>query len=345
MPKARTAKKKIPRTSKRKEDHSKAKIPREVLLKIYRNMIRLRFFDEKVNELVASGIRITQHSTRGQEATQIAATAALAPTDYVMPYHRGWGWAIGKGMDPKVLLSELLGKGTGCCGGKGGVHIADWNLRIMGRPGVQAAHVPIGAGVGLSIRMRKAKEVVLVFFGDGASNEGNIHEGMNLASVWKAPVVFICENNLYALFTPNIETTSVRDIANRAQGYGIPGVIIDGNDAIAGYNAVKEAIDRARSGQGPTLIEAKTYRLHGHTAFDQFHQGGYRSKEEVEEWRKKDPVMGLRKKLVEMKIATAVELDEMDRKAKEEIDQAEKFAKESPYPTREEIFQDVYCEA
>jgi TPP-dependent pyruvate/acetoin dehydrogenase alpha subunit len=327
------------------EDGKMAQIPKETLLKIYRNMNRLRFFDEKVNELVASGIRIIQHSTRGQEATQIAATAALEPGDYVMPYHRGWGWAIGKGMDPKILLSELLGKGTGCCGGKGGVHIADWDLRIMGRPGIQAAHVPIGAGVGLSIKMRKAKDIVLIFFGDGASNEGNIHEGMNLASVWKAPVVFICENNLYALFTPNIETTSVRDIADRAQGYGIPGVIIDGNDAIAGYEAAKAAVERAREGRGPTLIEAKTYRLHGHTAFDQFHLGGYRPKEEVEEWKKKDPVLTLRQRLVELKVATGAELEEIERKAKEEMDAAEKFAKESPYPTPEDIFRDVYCEA
>ncbi len=167
-----------------------ATIDRETLLKIYRNMVRLRCFDDKVNLLVESGIRITQHSTRGQEATTIAACTALQPNDYVMPYHRGWGWAIGKGMDPKVLLAELMGKRTGCCVGKGGVHIADCSLRIMGRPGIQAAHVPIGAGVGLSIKFRKTNEVVMVFFGDGASNEGNIHEGMNLASVWKAPVVF-----------------------------------------------------------------------------------------------------------------------------------------------------------
>jgi TPP-dependent pyruvate/acetoin dehydrogenase alpha subunit len=322
-----------------------AKIEKETLLKIYRNMVLLRFFDDKINLLVESGIRITQHSTRGQEATQIAAMAALEAGDYVMPYHRGWGWAIGKGMDPGILLAELMGKSTGCCCGKGGVHIADWKLRIMGRPGIQAAHVPIGAGVGLSIKLRKAKDVVVVFFGDGASNEGNIHEGMNLAGVWKAPVIFICENNLYALFTSNVETTSVRDLADRAKGYGMPGVIIDGNDAIAGYEAVKQAADRARSGQGPTFIEAKTYRIHGHTSMDQFHLGVYRKKEEVQEWEKKDPIMRFRQKLIEMKMAGAAELDETDRKCKEEIDQAEKFAKDSPFPTPEEIFSDVYCQA
>lgn len=319
-------------------------IEKDTLLKIYHNMVRLRLFDDKVNLLVESGIRITQHSTRGQEATQIAATAALKADDYLMPYHRGWGWAIGKGMEPKILLAELMGRKTGCCGGKGGVHIADWKLRIMGRPGVQAAHVPIAAGVGLSIKMRKAKEVVLCFFGDGASNEGNIHEGMNLAAVWKAPVVFICENNLYALFTPNIETTSVQDIADRAQGYGIPGAVIDGNDAIAVYEATREAVDRARLGQGPTLLETKTYRIHGHTAMDRFHLGGYRSKEEVEEWEKKDPLRRLRERLMEAGIATAAELDALEQIARAEIDEAEKFAKESPYPTREEIMQDVYCE-
>lgn len=319
-------------------------IDKETLLKIYRNMVRLRCLDDKINQMLESGIRITQHSTRGQEATTIAACTVLGPGDYVMPYHRGWGWAIGKGMEPKVLLAEIIGKRTGCCVGKGGVHIADCSLRIMGRPGVQAAHIPIGAGVGLSIKFRKTKEVVLVFFGDGASNEGNVHEGMNLASVWKAPVVFICENNLYALFTPNIETTSVRDIADRAQGYGMPGVIVDGNDAIAVYEAVREAVQRARSGQGPTFIESKTYRLHGHTGMDRFHLGVYRSKEEVEEWAKKDPVTRLRGRLIEMKKATAAALDKIDEEARVEIEEAEKFANDSPYPTREEIFQDVYVD-
>ncbi len=320
-------------------------IEKDTLLKIYSNMVRLRLFDDKVNLLVESGIRITQHSTRGQEATQIAATAALKADDYVMPYHRGWGWAIGKGMEPRILLAELMGKKNGCCAGKGGVHIADWKLRIMGRPGVQAAHVPIAAGVGLSIKLRKAKDVVLCFFGDGASNEGNIHEGMNLAAVWKAPVVFICENNLYALFTPNSETTSVQDIADRAQGYGIAGAVIDGNDAIAVYEAVREAVDRARSGQGPTFLETKTYRIHGHTAMDRFHLGGYRPKEEVEAWEKKDPLRRLREGLLEAGIATGPQLEAIEQKAREEIDEAEKFAKESPYPTREQIMQDVYCEA
>lgn len=319
-------------------------IARETLLKIYRNMVRLRFLDDKIDELIASGIGITQHSTRGQEATTTAACAALQPGDYVMPYHRGWGWAIGKGLDPRILLAELLGKRTGCCAGKGGVHIADCSLRIMGRPGVQAAHIPIAAGVGLSIKFRKTKDVVLCFFGDGASNEGNIHEGMNLASVWKAPVVFICENNLYALFTPNVETTSVRDIADRAQGYGMPGVIVDGNDALAVYETAVEAIARARSGQGPTFIESKTYRLQGHTAMDRFHLGGYRPKEEVEEWEKKDPVKRLRQRLIESHKAGEAELAGIEEQARREIQEAEKFAKESPYPTREEIFQDVYVE-
>jgi TPP-dependent pyruvate/acetoin dehydrogenase alpha subunit len=344
MAKAKTGQGKMPKASEPKTKKPKEKIPKETLLKIYRDMVRLRFFDDKLNQLVASGIRITQHSTHGQEATQIAATNALEPSDYLMPYHRGWGWAIGKGMQPSHLLAELMGKATGCCKGKGGVHIADWNLRIMGRPGVQAAHIPIAAGIGLSIKFRKAQDVVLCFFGDGASNEGNIHEGMNLASVWKAPVVFVCENNLYALFTPNVETTSVRDIADRAQGYGMPGVIIDGTDAMAAYEAASEAIRRARSGQGPTLIEAKTYRIHGHTAMDGFHLGGYRPKEEVEEWEKKDPILRLRKRLIEMKYSTAAQLDQIDQKAKEEIEEAEKFAKESPYPTKEEIFKDVYVE-
>jgi pyruvate dehydrogenase E1 component alpha subunit len=319
-------------------------IEKETILKIYRNMVRTRFLDDKIDEMIASGISITQHSTRGQEATTNAACAALEANDYVMPYHRGWGWAIGKGMEPKILLAELLGKKTGCCLGKGGVHIADYQLRIMGRPGIQAAHIPLAAGVGLSIKCRKTNEVVLCFIGDGASNEGNVHEGMNLAAVWKAPVVFICENNLYAVFTPGIEVIAVRDIADRAQGYGIPGIIVDGNDAVAVYEVAREAVDRARKGEGPTLIESKTYRLSGHTAMDQFHLGGYRKKEEVEDWAKKDPIKRLREKLIEMKISSDADLNTIDEKARQEMEEAERFAKESPFPTREEIFQDVYVE-
>jgi TPP-dependent pyruvate/acetoin dehydrogenase alpha subunit len=186
--------------------------------------------------------------------------------------------------------------------------------------------------------------VVLCFFGDGASNEGNVHEGMNLASVWKAPVIFICENNLYALFTPNVETTSVKDIADRAKGYAMPGVIVDGNDAMAVYETVREAIQRARSGQGPTFVESKTYRMQGHTAMDRFHLGGYRPKEEVEEWEKKDPVMRLRTRLLEMKAASEADLQGIEAGARAEIEDAEKFARESPYPTKEELFRDTYVE-
>jgi TPP-dependent pyruvate/acetoin dehydrogenase alpha subunit len=319
-------------------------IGKEVLLKIYRNMIRTRFLDDKVDEFIASGTGITQHSTRGQEATTNAACAALEPHDYVMPYHRGWGWAIGKGLEPKILLAEVLGKKTGCCTGKGGVHIADWKLRIMGRPGVQCAHLPIAVGVGLSIKLRRTGEVVVCFFGDGASNEGNAHEAMNMASVWKIPIVFICENNMYALFTPTTETTSVSDIAERAKGYAMAGAVVDGNDAIAVYQVAREAISQARYGRGPTLIESKTYRLRGHTVMDRFHLGGYRSKEEVDEWEKKDPIIRLRNKLIEMKTASEEELNEIEAKARQEIKDAARFAKESPYPAVEELFQDVYAD-
>jgi len=319
-------------------------IEKKTLLKIYVNMVRTRFLDDKIDEMLAAGIGITQHSTRGQEATPTAACAALEPQDYVMPYHRGWAWAIGKGLEPKKLLAELLGKRTGCCRGKGGAHIADFQLRIMGRPGVQGAHIPIAVGVGLSIKLRKTKEVVLCFFGEGASCEGNFHEAVNLAAVWKAPVVFICETNLYSLFTPNAEVISARDIAERAKGYGIPGVIVDGNDAIAVYEEAREAIGRARGGDGPTLIESKTYRLHGHTTYDRFHLGGYRKKEEVEEWEKKEPIARMRKWLVENGMATDAELGKIEEEARHEMDEAERFAKESPYPAAEEIFQDVYAD-
>ncbi len=315
----------------------------EILISIYRNMVRTRALDDKIDDMIARGFRIVQHPTTGQEATPIAACAHLREDDYVMPYHRGWAWAIGKGMEPKAILAELIGKETGCCRGKGGPHLADFNLGILGRSGIQAAHIPIAAGVALSAKMRKSGQVIVCFFGNGASNEGNFHEGLNLAAVWKAPVVYVCENNLYALFSPLLETTAVENIADRAASYGIPGVIVDGNDAEEVYDAAGEAMERARNGEGPTLIESNTYRLRGHTAMDRFHYGGYRDKSEVDSWAQKDPILLLQKKLLERGVASEVLREEIENEAKQEMDEAEKFATESKFPSPESILSDVYA--
>jgi len=257
-------------------------IPIAKIQMIYRKMVLTRTFDMKLNELAAAGEPLVHHSGLGQEATPVAACAVLRPDDYVMPYHRGWAWAIGKGMEPKFILSELMGKKTGYMGGRGGAQMADWNLRILGRSGIQGAHIPITAGVGLSIKMQKGDQVVLCFFGDGPPNIGEWHEGMNLSAIWRAPAVFICESNDYAEGTPRMQTMLNERIAERAAAYRMPGVTIDGNDIHAVYEAVGEAVDRARRGGGPTLIEAVTYRWLGHFPRDVEHYGGYRSREEVD---------------------------------------------------------------
>jgi TPP-dependent pyruvate/acetoin dehydrogenase alpha subunit len=319
-------------------------IPIPQLRLIYSKMVLTRAFDTKLNDLAAAGEPLVHHSGLGQEATPVTACAALRSDDYVMPYHRGWAWAIGKGMEPKFILSELMGKKTGYMGGRGGAQMADWNLRIMGRSGMQGAHIPITAGVGLSIKMRKGDQVVLCFFGDGPPNIGEWHEGMNLAAIWRAPAVFICESNGYAEGTPRMETMLNERIAERAVAYRMPGVTIDGNDIFAVQGAVQEAVDRARKGEGPTLIEALTYRWLGHFPRDVEHYGGYRPKEEVDVWRAKCPIRRAGQRLMEMGILTPAEIERIEREAQAVIDEAVGFAKESPYPTREELLSGVFVD-
>lgn len=318
-------------------------IPAEKLLGIFRDMVRTRALDEKINELLSQGHSIGQHPTTGQEAGPVAACAVLREGDYIMPYHRGWAWAIGKGMDPARLLAELLGKKTGYCRGKGGPHLADWDLGILGRSGVQGAHIPVAAGVGLSIKRLGQDRVCICFFGNGASNTGNFHEGLNLAAVWKVPVVFFCENNLYAIFSTAPETTAVTDLADRAGAYGMPGYIVDGNDAVAIYRAVRAAVERARAGGGPTLIESKTYRWSGHNPIDRIHYGGYRPKEEVDSWRERCPIRRLREDLLQTGLASPEQLDAVAEEAKREMERAAEAAVAAPYPEPSDYLEDVYA--
>jgi TPP-dependent pyruvate/acetoin dehydrogenase alpha subunit len=319
-------------------------IPIAKLQMIYRKMVLTRTFDTRLNELAAAGEPLVHHSGLGQEATPVAACAVLRQDDYVMPYHRGWAWAIGKGMEPKFILSELMGKKTGYMGGRGGAQMADWNLRILGRSGIQGAHIPITAGVGLSIKMQKGDQAVLCFFGDGPPNIGEWHEGMNLSAIWRAPAVFICESNDYAEGTPRMQTMLNEHIAERAAAYRMPGVTIDGNDIYAVYEAVAEAVARARGGGGPTLIEAVTYRWLGHFPRDVEHYGGYRSKEEVDGWKAKCPIKRAGQKLMETGIIAQAEIEGIEREALAIVDEAVAFAKESPYPTREELLSGVFAD-
>lgn len=330
-------------TSIKKEEIIKL-LGNEKVIKLYRNMVRTRAFDEKLNELLQKGIHVHQHSSIGQEATANAACLTLNEEDYIMPYHRGWAWAIGKGMDTSKMMAEVMHRKTGYCKGHGGPHLADYKLGVLGRSGVQAAHIGIGTGVALSAKMRNSGQVVLCFFGNGASNAGYFHEALNMAATWKAPIVFYCENNLYEIFSHIKDTTAIEDIAYRALGYGMPGVVVDGNDALAVYQVAYEATMRARTGAGPTLVETKTYRWEGHSTNDTIYYGGYRTKEEVDEWKKRCPISRLAEDLVNYRILDKTGIEEIHRQAKEEMDKAAEYAQNCPYPEPADYLEDVYAD-
>jgi pyruvate dehydrogenase E1 component alpha subunit len=238
-------------------------------------------------------------------------------------------------------MAEILGKKTGYCKGKGGsMHIADFNIGMLGATAVVGAGLPIAVGAGLSIKLRGTDQIVACFFGEGASNQGTFHESMNMASTWKLPVIFVCENNLYAMGTRQSRVMNIENIADRAGAYGIPGVVVDGNDVLAVYEAAQKAVERARNGEGPTLIECKTYRLRGHSRVD---PAKYRPKEEVQEWLTKDPIKRLKEKLLKTNTLQEPETQQIENEVSTEINEAAKFAMQSPYPEPEEALDDVYA--
>ncbi|HEY82443.1 MAG TPA: thiamine pyrophosphate-dependent dehydrogenase E1 component subunit alpha [Dehalococcoidia bacterium] len=316
-------------------------IEKEKLKELYRTMVRIRRFEERVAREFAEGnIPGSVHLYIGEEAVATGAIAHLRKDDYIMSTHRGHGHLIAKGGDPRLMMAELFAKKTGYCLGKGGsMHIASLDIGMLGAAGIVGSGIPIATGAGLSAKLRGTDQVTICFFGDGAANIGRFHEGINLASVWCLPVVFVCENNLWAVSVPTSCSLSVPNVADRAAGYGIPGVVVDGMDVMAVYEAAGEAVARARRGEGPTLIEAKTYRFRGHFEGD---AGTYRPKEEVEEWLKRDPVNNFKEKLIKMKVLTEKEAEEIDQAAREEMDEAVKFALESPFPEPEEALKNVY---
>ncbi|MDI6777490.1 MAG: thiamine pyrophosphate-dependent dehydrogenase E1 component subunit alpha [Syntrophales bacterium] len=317
-------------------------IEKEKLMDMYRTMVRIRFFEERVaREFAAGNIPGFVHLYIGEEAIATGACASLRPDDYITSTHRGHGHLVAKGGKTDLMMAELYGKKTGYCKGKGGsMHIADVDIGILGANGIVGAGIPIATGAALSAKMRGTDQVALCFFGDGASNTTRFHEGINLGSIWKLPVVYICENNLYGISVPQSYHMNISDIADRAASYGIPGVVVDGNDVIAVYEAVGEAVVRARRGEGPALIECKTYRYKGHFEGD---PQVYKPKEEVEEWMKKDPIPRFKKQLIEIGVLTEKETGEIDQDMLEEMNKAVKFAEESPFPAPEETLEDVYA--
>ncbi len=316
-------------------------IAKEKLIWMFRTMIRIRRFEEHVAREFADGnIPGSVHLYIGEEAVATGAIAHLKKEDYIMSTHRGHGHLIAKGGETDKMMAELFAKKTGYCQGKGGsMHIADLDIGMLGAAGIVGSGIPIATGAGLSAKLRGTDQVTICFFGDGASNIGRFHEGINLASVWSLPVVFICENNLWAVSVPTTTSLKVANVADRAAGYGIPGVVVDGMDVMAVYEAAGEAVTRARSGKGPTLIEAKTYRYRGHFEGD---SGSYRPKEEIEHWMQRDPINNYRAKLIEMKVLTEKQAEDIDKEALAEMDEALKFAQESPFPKPEEALENVY---
>ncbi|RJS70166.1 pyruvate dehydrogenase (acetyl-transferring) E1 component subunit alpha [Candidatus Bathyarchaeota archaeon] len=309
---------------------------------MYRKMFEIRSFEEKVFELYAQNmVPGTIHLYAGEEAVAVGVCSNLRKDDYITSTHRGHGHCIAKGADPKRIMAEILGKKTGYCKGKGGsMHIADFKVGMLGATAVVGAGIPIAMGAGLSIKLRGTDQVVACFFGEGASNQGTFHEGINMAAIWKLPVIFVCENNLYAMGTRQSRVMLIENIADRAASYGIPGVTVDGNDVLAVYEAAREAVERARRGEGPTLIECKTYRHKGHSRVD---PAKYRPKEEVEEWLRKDPIKRLREKLLQTNVLAEEEIQRVEEEVSAEIEEAVKFAVESPYPAPEEALEDVYA--
>jgi len=319
------------------------KMENEKLVDMYRRMVRIRLFEERVvKEFAAGNIPGFVHVYSGEEAVAVGACANLTSEDYITSTHRGHGHLIAKGGRTDRMMAELYGKKTGYNKGKGGsMHIADTSIGILGANGIVGGGIPIAGGAALAAQMKKTGQVAICFLGDGASNTTRFHEGVNLAACWKLPVVYVLENNLYAESTCIADVCRLINIADRSAAYGIPGVTVDGNDVMAVYEAVGEAVDRARKGKGPSLVECKTYRYHGHFEGDAM---TYRTKEEVEEWMKRDPIPRFRKKLRDMGVLSDKDADKADQEMAAEIDAAVKYAAESPAPAPEEALEDVYAE-
>lgn len=317
-------------------------LTKEKLLGFYETMMTIRAFESKAVALFAENkLPGFVHLYLGEEAVATGVCANLGPMDYITSTHRGHGHLIAKGGKVDLMMAELFGKATGYCKGKGGsMHIADVDLGILGANGIVGAGLPIAVGAAFASKYRKSDAVAVCFFGDAASNRGTFHESLNMASIWNLPVVFVCENNMYGISLCQRDHMNICDISDRASSYGIPGITVDGNDVIAVYEAASEAIKRARHGDGPSLIECKTWRQRGHFEGD---PAIYKDPAEQQSWLEKDPLPRLAKRLIELKYATPVELDQIQAAAAEQIEAAVKYAETSPLPPLADVLTDVYA--
>lgn len=321
-------------------------VDKKTLKELFSRTLKIRLFEEKVWDLFGENIVPgTLHLYLGQEAVAAGVTTALKKSDWIQSSHRGHGHVVAKGADMNAALAELLGKKTGSCKGKGGsMHISQLDVGVLGATGVVASGLPIAVGAALSCQMRKTDDVVVCFFGDGASNNGTFGESLNMSAIWKLPLVWIVENNFYAMGTPIKMTCPSTTVAQRAEGYCIPNKVVDGNNAVEVYEATIEAVKRAREGGGPTLIECQTYRMKGHSRFD---PAKYRPQEEADYWlsEEKDAVNVIQKIAIEQGAITEKDADKIRAKLQKDVDKAGEFAKNSDFPEPEEALDDVFAEA
>jgi len=314
---------------------------KEKLPWIYERMRLIREFENRAADLFAEGkIPGFVHLYAGEEAIAVGVCAHLTDRDFITSTHRGHGHCIAKGVDLKEMMAELYGKAPGACKGKGGsMHIADVTKGMLGANGIVGAGGPLACGSALMAKVKGTDQVTVCFFGDGAAEQGTMHESMNLAAIWKLPVVFVCENNGYAQTTPSHYHCAAQDIADRAAGYNMPGFTIDGTDLFAVYEAAGEAIGRARRGEGPTLMECKAFRYYGHFQGDNL---SYFTEEERRKNKERDPIDSFKKRVIERGLLPEEQMAEIDRRVKSAVDEAVQFAETAPYPALEELLTDVY---
>lgn len=317
-------------------------LPRERLAWMLQRMCEIRYFEEKAEDLYIRGlVHGTMHLSIGQEAGSVGSIATLRPDDLIIHHHRGHGHTIAKGADLTIMMAEFLGRETGYCRGRGGsMHIADIPGGNLGATGVVGGGIPTAVGIALALQMHRSNQILLSYFGDGATNEGEFHESLNMASTWKLPVVFICDNNQYGMSMHMSKVMNVEKISTRAASYGIPGRTVDGNNVLDVYEAVLEADERARSGDGPSLIDCLSYRWRGHSKSD---RNLYRTAQEIDEWKHKCPIKRFKKVLVDATIYTSDEVEAIDQAAKIAVDRAAEEALTFPEPSPENMEDEVYA--
>ena len=317
-------------------------LPREKLAWMLQRMCEIRYFEEKAEDLYVRGlVHGTMHLSIGQEAGSVGSIATLKPEDLIIHHHRGHGHTIAKGANLTTMFAEFLGKEAGYCRGRGGsMHIADISGGNLGATGVVGGGIPTAVGIALALQMRRSEQILLSYFGDGASNEGEFHESLNMASIWKLPVVFICDNNQYGMSMNVKKAMNIENISTRASSYGIPGKTVDGNDVLAVYEAVMAAGEYARSGKGPSLIDCLSYRWRGHSKSD---RNLYRTPQEIDEWKHKCPIRRFKQVLLDAAVMTGDEVEAIDQAAKVAIDRAAEEALTFPEPSPENMEDEVYA--